>query len=159
MSGFGRAKSPKPLKLVAVDEELALKDSGMTVNLYHVAGNPHADTLLMAHFPRERILVEVDAFTPGSAVQPYAANLRENISRRALKVDRIVPLHGAIAPYSELPPQAIARLGIAPGQTNLLVRVTLRQPTRTLTDEDANRLRNAIYAAIHEGSAHAWAAS
>ena len=35
---------------------------------------------------RERILVEVDAFTPGSAVQPYAANLRENISRRALKV-------------------------------------------------------------------------
>jgi len=96
------AKSPKPLKLVAVDEELALKDSGMTVNLYHVAGNPHADTLLMAHFPRERILVEVDAFTPGSAVQPYAANLRENISRRALKVDRIVPLHGAIAPYSEL---------------------------------------------------------
>jgi glyoxylase-like metal-dependent hydrolase (beta-lactamase superfamily II) len=96
------AKSPKPLKLVAVDEELTLKDSGMTVNLYHIAGNPHADTLLMAHFPRERILVEVDAFTPGGAVQPYAANLRENISRRGLKVDRIVPLHGAIAPYGEL---------------------------------------------------------
>jgi glyoxylase-like metal-dependent hydrolase (beta-lactamase superfamily II) len=96
------ARSPKPLKLVAVDEELTLNDSGMTVNLYHVAGNPHADTLLMAHFPRERILVEVDAFTPGSAVQPYAANLRENITRHGLKVDRIVPLHGTIVPYSEL---------------------------------------------------------
>jgi len=96
------AKSPKPLKLVAVDEELALKDSAMTVNLYHVAGNPHADTLLMAHFPRERILVEVDAFSPNAAVQPYAANLRENITRHGLKVDRIVPLHGTIVPYSEL---------------------------------------------------------
>ena len=94
--------APRPLKLVAVDEELELKDRAMTMNLYHVARNPHADTLLMAYFPRERILVEVDAFSPGAAVQPYAANLRENISKRGLKVDRIVPLHGAIAPYGEL---------------------------------------------------------
>jgi len=35
-------------------------------------------------------------------VQPYAANLKENISRRGLKVDRVVPLHGTIVPYSEL---------------------------------------------------------
>jgi hypothetical protein len=74
----------------------------MTVTLYHVTGNPHADTLLMAYFPRERILVEADAFSPAAAVQPYAANLRENITRRGLKVDRIVPLHGAIVPYGEL---------------------------------------------------------
>ena len=96
------AKASKPLKVETVDEEMELKDSAMTMRLYHVAGNPHSDTMLMAYFPRERILVEVDAFTPGSAVQPYAANLRENISKRGLKVDRIVPLHGAIAPYSEL---------------------------------------------------------
>jgi glyoxylase-like metal-dependent hydrolase (beta-lactamase superfamily II) len=96
------ARTPKPLKVVTVDEELELKDRAMTMKLYHVAGNPHADTLLMAYFPRERILVEVDAFTPAAAVQPYAANLRENISRRGLKVDRIVPLHGAIVPYGEL---------------------------------------------------------
>jgi glyoxylase-like metal-dependent hydrolase (beta-lactamase superfamily II) len=96
------AKAEKPLKVVTVDEELELKDRAMTMNLYHVAGNPHADTLLMAYFPRERILVEVDAFSPGAAVQPYAANLRENITKRGLKVDRIVPLHGAIVPYGEL---------------------------------------------------------
>ena len=70
------AKAAKPLKLVAVDEQLELKDRAMTMNLYHVTGNPHADTMLMAYFPRERILVEVDAFSPGAAVQPYAANLR-----------------------------------------------------------------------------------
>jgi glyoxylase-like metal-dependent hydrolase (beta-lactamase superfamily II) len=96
------AKNPKPLKIETVDEERKLSDSAMTVDLYHIAGNPHGDTLLMAYFPKERILVEVDAFTPGAAVQPYAANLLENISKRNLKVDRIVPLHGTIAPYSEL---------------------------------------------------------
>jgi glyoxylase-like metal-dependent hydrolase (beta-lactamase superfamily II) len=96
------AKGPKLLKVVTVDEELELKDRAMTMKLYHVAGNPHADTLLMAYFPRERILVEVDAFSPGAAVNPYAANLRENITKRGLKVDRIVPLHGAIVPYGEL---------------------------------------------------------
>jgi phenylalanyl-tRNA synthetase alpha chain len=61
--------------------------------------------------------------------------------------------------YAELPPQAVERLGIVAGETNVLVRVTLRHPTRTLTDEEANRLRNAVYAAIHEGRAHQWAAS
>lgn len=96
------AKSPKPIKIVTVDEELELKDAAMTMDVYHIAGNPHADTLLMVYFPKERILVEADAFSPGSAVQPYAANLKENISRRNLKVDRIVPLHGTIAPFAEL---------------------------------------------------------
>jgi glyoxylase-like metal-dependent hydrolase (beta-lactamase superfamily II) len=96
------AKAPKRLKVESVDEEMELKDGAMTMRLYHVAGNPHSDTMLMAYFPRERILVEVDAFSPGAAVQPYAANLRENITRRGLKVDRIVPLHGAVVPYSEL---------------------------------------------------------
>jgi hypothetical protein len=56
----------------------------------------------MAYLPRERILVEVDAFSPGAAVQPYAANLLENITKRNLKVDRIVPLHGTIAPFGDL---------------------------------------------------------
>ena len=96
------AKNPKPATIVPVDEELVLKDAATTVYLYHIAGSPHADTLLMAYLPRERVLVEADAFSPGAAVQPYAVNLRENITRRNLKVDRIAPLHGAIVPYAEL---------------------------------------------------------
>ncbi len=74
----------------------------MIVNLYHIAGSSHGDTLLMAYFPRERILVEADVYTPGAAVAPYAANLLENIKKRNLRVDRIVPIHGKIGPYDEL---------------------------------------------------------
>jgi glyoxylase-like metal-dependent hydrolase (beta-lactamase superfamily II) len=96
------AKNAKPAKITPVDEEMTLRDAARTLTLYHVEGNPHADTMLMAYLPRERLLVEVDAFSPGSAVQPYTANLIENITRRKLKVDRIVPLHGAVVPYAEL---------------------------------------------------------
>jgi glyoxylase-like metal-dependent hydrolase (beta-lactamase superfamily II) len=96
------AKSPKPLTVEAVETEREISDASMTVRLYHVAGNPHSDTMLMAYFPRERVLVEVDAFSPGGTYHPYAANLLENILKRNLRVDRIVPLHGAIVPMAEL---------------------------------------------------------
>jgi glyoxylase-like metal-dependent hydrolase (beta-lactamase superfamily II) len=96
------AKNPKPLKLEVADEGMELADNSMTVQLYHIDGNPHGDAMLMAYLPQQRLLVEVDAFIPGAAVQPYAANLLENITKRNLRVDRIVPLHGTIAPFSDL---------------------------------------------------------
>jgi glyoxylase-like metal-dependent hydrolase (beta-lactamase superfamily II) len=96
------AKNPKPLAVEVVDAEREFTDATMTVRLYHVAGNPHSDTMLMAYIPRDRVLVEVDAFSPGSAANPYAANLLQNIQSRKLAVDRIVPLHGAIAPMADL---------------------------------------------------------
>ena len=60
-------------------------------------------------------------------------------------------------PATQLPPTAIARLGIAPTQTNLLVRVVLRSLDRTLTHDECNELRDAIYATLHRGARHVWA--
>jgi glyoxylase-like metal-dependent hydrolase (beta-lactamase superfamily II) len=96
------AKNPKPATITPVDGELTLQDAAMTVVLYPIDGNPHGDAILMAYLPRQRILVEADAFSPGSALQPYAANLVENIRKRNLKVDRIVPLHGGVSTYADL---------------------------------------------------------
>ncbi|HXD71732.1 MAG TPA: hypothetical protein VN615_17830, partial [Gaiellales bacterium] len=60
-------------------------------------------------------------------------------------------------PGADLPPQAVARIGLRPGQKNVLVRLVLRHPTRTLTAEEGNAIRNRVYAAVHEGDAHQWA--
>ena len=57
----------------------------------------------------------------------------------------------------DLPPQAIARIGLRQGQKNVLVRLVIRHPTRTLTAEEANRTRDDVYAAIHEGDVYEWA--
>jgi phenylalanyl-tRNA synthetase alpha chain len=62
-------------------------------------------------------------------------------------------------PGAELPPPALARLGARPGQKNLLVRLVLRPLDRTLSDQEANVLRDRAYAALHQGSVHQWAGS
>jgi hypothetical protein len=67
-----------------------------------VPGNPHSETMLMAYLPAERILVEVDAFSPGGTYHPYAANLLEAIERQKLRVDRVVPLHGTVVTFKDL---------------------------------------------------------
>jgi phenylalanyl-tRNA synthetase alpha chain len=59
----------------------------------------------------------------------------------------------------DLPRQAVERLGLQPGQKNVLVRLVLRHATRTLTDAAANTLRDRVYAALHEGKVYLWASS
>ena len=96
------AKNQKPVNVEGVNGERVLMDRTMTVNLYAIEGSPHSDTMLVAYFPRERLLVEADVFTPGAAVAPYAPNLLQNIRKRNLRIDRIVPLHGKVVPFAEL---------------------------------------------------------
>src|SRR6185503_6561106 len=60
-------KNPKPLKLETVDGQKTLQEGGMTVELYAIEGSGHGDTLLMAYFPKERLLVEADVYSPGGA--------------------------------------------------------------------------------------------
>ena len=54
-------------------------------------------------------------------------------------------------PAEALPAPAAARLGIRPGQKNVLLRITLRSVERTLTREEANGLRDRIFTALHQG--------
>ncbi|HEY6594341.1 MAG TPA: hypothetical protein VI011_09560 [Asanoa sp.] len=61
--------------------------------------------------------------------------------------------------YADLPDSARRRMGLAPGQKNVLVRVVLRDLTRTLSTAEANAIRDRIYAGLHEGSAYEWAAT
>jgi phenylalanyl-tRNA synthetase alpha chain len=59
--------------------------------------------------------------------------------------------------YAQLPASAAGRLGVKPGQKNLLVRVVLRDLGKTLTNETANALRDRIYRALHQGTEYQWA--
>jgi phenylalanyl-tRNA synthetase alpha chain len=53
--------------------------------------------------------------------------------------------------YDDLPTAARERLQLSSGQRNLLVRLILRPVDRTLTDSEANALRDKVYRALHEG--------
>lgn len=96
------ARNPKAVEIEPVDGERVIADGTMTVNLYAVEGNQHADTMLMAYFPRQRVLVEVDLYPGSATAAPFVPSLLENIRKRNLRVDRIVPLHGKPTSYAEL---------------------------------------------------------
>jgi phenylalanyl-tRNA synthetase alpha chain len=54
-------------------------------------------------------------------------------------------------PCAALPARALSRLGARPDQKNVLVRIVLRHLGRTLSDHEANVMRDRIYAALHRG--------
>jgi hypothetical protein len=58
--------------------------------------------MLMAYFPRQRVLVEVDLFPGSATAAPYVPNLVDNIKKRNLRVDRVIPLHGTPASFAEV---------------------------------------------------------
>lgn len=57
----------------------------------------------------------------------------------------------AVAPAAELPAAAVERLRLAPDQVNVLLRMVLQPLDRTLTDREANTLRDRVYLALHRG--------
>jgi phenylalanyl-tRNA synthetase alpha chain len=58
--------------------------------------------------------------------------------------------------WLQLPDAAVRRLGMDASQRNLLVRLVLRPTDRTLTDAEANTIRDRAYAALHRGRVMAW---
>jgi len=91
------------ISIEVVEDARTYADDSMTVEVYHVAGNPHSSSMLMAYLPAQKLIIEADAFTPNpSRPQKYSPNLLDNIQRLELEIDRIVPIHGAIGDFAEL---------------------------------------------------------
>jgi phenylalanyl-tRNA synthetase alpha chain len=84
-------------------------------------------------------------------------HVREVLGTQATDVEAVEVL--SESPGEALPAVARERLGMLEGQKNVLLRVVLRAHDRNLTDAEANELRDAIYAALHQGTAWAWASA
>jgi glyoxylase-like metal-dependent hydrolase (beta-lactamase superfamily II) len=98
---FAQILGPKAA-IETVAEKRVLDDAANTLELHHLRGNLHAETLLVAYLPKQKLLVQADAFhpRPGAAPlalpPPFTVNLVENIRRLKLDVERVVHVHGGI---------------------------------------------------------------
>jgi phenylalanyl-tRNA synthetase alpha chain len=101
---------------------------------------------------RRDLSVAVD---PGDLDEDLGDRVRDALGADAARVESVQIL--SRTPCAALPRAALERLGARPDQDNVLVRVVLRDLERTLTDQDANLLRDRIYAAVHRGAARQWA--
>ena len=96
------AKNAKPMTLQLVDDTLTLKDASLEVQLYHLLDNPREGTNLFAYVPRDRVLVQADLYDSSWQQHPWGENVLQNIERRKLRVDKHVPVHGAIEPFADM---------------------------------------------------------
>jgi glyoxylase-like metal-dependent hydrolase (beta-lactamase superfamily II) len=103
------AQSGRTPALTGVSGSRSLGDASRPVQVFLIDGSIHAQGFLMVWLPRERLLIQADAFTPGApgSAPPSPANLNnvnlaQNIDRLRLDVDRILPLHGRVVPLAEL---------------------------------------------------------
>jgi glyoxylase-like metal-dependent hydrolase (beta-lactamase superfamily II) len=103
------ARSKKKPVFQTMGDNMVLTDGARSVELYQIVGNPHHDGIIMVYLRKEKLLIEADVFTPGPAgaeppkvPNPNSVNLETNVRRLNIEVDRILPLHGRIVPYSEL---------------------------------------------------------
>ncbi|RPH59123.1 MAG: hypothetical protein EHM89_11250 [Acidobacteria bacterium] len=108
------ARNPQPLKLDLVDDERVLKDASMEVRLYHLLDNPREGTNLYAYVPRDRILVQADLYDSNWLYHHWGENVLDNVERRKLRVDRHVPVHGAIQSFADMVKTIKAKPGASP---------------------------------------------
>ena len=111
------AKSKKKPVFQTMGDNMVLTDGSRTIELYQIAGSAHHDGIIMAYLRKEKILIEADVYTPAApgspapkVPNPLGVNLESNVRRLNLEVDRILPIHGRIVPYSEL----LKEIGKAP---------------------------------------------
>jgi len=97
----------KPI-IEAVLEKKILTDGRRTLELHHLQGSNHADSMLIAYLPKEKILVEADVYNPAPANAPpgmptrETINLYDNVQRLKMDVQQITPLHGRLVTFADL---------------------------------------------------------
>lgn len=81
-------------------DKKVLTDGTHVVELYHMQNFGHHDGMLLAYFPKEKVLLEADGYnpqaanaTPPSPPSPFTTSLLDNIRRLKLDVQRIIPVH------------------------------------------------------------------
>jgi hypothetical protein len=83
-----------------VNQKYVISDGVRTLDLYPLQGLNHAAGMLVAYFPKEKILVNADLYTPPAQGAPMPApnanmrTLQQNIQRLKLDVAQHVPIHG-----------------------------------------------------------------
>jgi glyoxylase-like metal-dependent hydrolase (beta-lactamase superfamily II) len=103
------SRKPRPPLIETFTDKRVFTDAEHTVEFYNIGG-PHADEMVIAYFPKEKIVFASDvagifAFQPkGQIVQANAANVDfvKKIERLGLQVETIASGHGRIGKMDEL---------------------------------------------------------
>jgi len=96
------ASKNKPKFETAADRKI-LTDGNQSVELHHMKDFGHHEGMLLVYLPKQKILLEVDAYNtpaqpptgPAAVISPYNLSLLDNVARLKIDVERIIPVHYA----------------------------------------------------------------
>jgi glyoxylase-like metal-dependent hydrolase (beta-lactamase superfamily II) len=94
------SQNPRALDIETVGDRLTMKDDKQTLELYH-ADTAHADTMLVAYLPKDRIIVQADLYSPTFAAQHFLPDFLKLIDTHKLKVATHAPIHGPVQTDAE----------------------------------------------------------
>jgi glyoxylase-like metal-dependent hydrolase (beta-lactamase superfamily II) len=98
------AKNPKPAKVEAVGDKKTYSDGTRKVEFYHIYPAPHSNGLMVAYFPKEKILFQGDFSLPNPG-QPANDHIKALVTAlEKLKLtdfDRYINVHTSPAPQSK----------------------------------------------------------
>ncbi len=99
-------QSKRAATITGVKDKLVLSDATQTLELYALKSTVHDEGMLVALLPKDKMLVEVDMYTPPAAdppapaanapVNPNALALVTGLEKLRLDFDTILPLHGTM---------------------------------------------------------------
>ncbi len=93
--------SKRKASFETMTDKKVLTDGNHVVELHLLKGNGHNESLVVVYLPKEKILLEADAYNPPAQanapvplpVSPYTANLIETMARLKMDVETIIPVH------------------------------------------------------------------
>jgi glyoxylase-like metal-dependent hydrolase (beta-lactamase superfamily II) len=102
------ARMPRMPVIETVKDKRVLTDGNMVLEICLMREQLHTEGLLMVYVPKEKMLIQADAYIPRPgapplpAPSPHTINLVDNVSRLKLNVERVFHIHGGSSPYSEV---------------------------------------------------------
>ena len=88
-----------------VRENYTLEDQGRVMHMYYANPLQHAEGMLYAYLPKEKILIENDIVNTNNPMPAMPTRdmttLRNNVRALGLDVQTLVPIHGKPIPWSD----------------------------------------------------------
>ena len=97
------AKTPKKVRVETVAQKKVYSDGTRTVEMYHIYPAPHSNGLLVAYFPKEKVLFQGDfSVTPGQPANDHVKALVPALEKLNLvEFDRYINVHAPAAPQTK----------------------------------------------------------
>lgn len=102
------ARMPRAPIIETMKDKRVLTDGNMVLEIHLMKEQLHTEGLLMVYVPKDKMLIQADAYIPRPgapplpAPSPHTISLVDNVSRLKLNVDRVFHIHGGSSPYTEV---------------------------------------------------------